>query len=413
MRRRIAAIAVQRSFLGAEPALRPLELHNGLAQGHVFHDFDHGRHTVHVAGPVWIDAHVRSRQDLQQFCIRDIPGKRHRVFQLLFLDHLSKARQFRPSSDTGEINIAASRVFDSQGHSEKNVQPILTVHHPDIPDEVTLAMLPGRIRWNRFERFRTRAVAHNKDVLCAYASARHGDLSVAVVGGDHNITAAKRALLQPQLHFVKEVLLPVLGQIQLRVHIVVIEDVLHTEQFEGERYQENIVRRIASLNHMKASAKVNPPRVEKLPKQRERIFTDVSPSAVSLFSDRMPIYVYSLKKFIAFFSTLTSGAQYNDLISSVAQRAGFFPYPEVHRNREVLHNDQNFLAHRNISPKATHTARLTRRASLLVPSEGWGSCSLAMANTVGNRSILSCPACAQSSIEQLSSRETTRLDRGR
>src|SRR4029077_3345863 len=174
------------------------------------------------------------------------------------------------------------------------IQSILTVHYSDVPHEVTLAILQGRIRPSRFKRLRTGAVAHNKDVVCAYTSARHGDLSVAVVGTHYNVTAAKRALLQPQLHSVKKVPFPILGQIQLRVHIVVVEYVFHAQQFEGECHQENIVRRIATLNHMKATPKVNPPRVQKLPKQSAGVFANVSPKAMSLFNHWMPINVHSV-----------------------------------------------------------------------------------------------------------------------
>src|SRR5205807_564095 len=71
----INPIAVQRCFLGAEPALRSFELHDGLAQCHVFHNLDHGRKTIHLAGLVWINTHLCSRENLNKLCVGNISSK--------------------------------------------------------------------------------------------------------------------------------------------------------------------------------------------------------------------------------------------------------------------------------------------------------------------------------------------------
>ncbi len=67
----------------------PVELYDGLAQGHVFHDFDHGGHNApHLAGRVRI--HHMSRVPGSPAAPRlGQTGERHHVFELLFLEPVS------------------------------------------------------------------------------------------------------------------------------------------------------------------------------------------------------------------------------------------------------------------------------------------------------------------------------------
>lgn len=83
--------------------------------------------------------------------------------------------------------------------------------------------------------------------------------------------------------------------------------------------------------------------------------------------------------------------------------------------REVYGQDFTWCQPRETSlfPKGTCTTQLARKASLPVPSEESESCSLALANSAGSKSNPSDPACAQSSIEQLSLQESNSLDRDR
>src|SRR5215469_4747521 len=66
IRYRVSPVAVQGRFLGAEPTLSAFELHNGLAQRHVFHNFVHGRDTIHLTRFVRINAHVCCRENLYE-----------------------------------------------------------------------------------------------------------------------------------------------------------------------------------------------------------------------------------------------------------------------------------------------------------------------------------------------------------
>ena len=51
-----------------------------------------------------------------------------------------------------------------------------------------------------------------------------------------------------------------------------VENVLNPQELERQRNQENVVGRIAALNDMKSASQIDPPRVQKLPKQRAAVF---------------------------------------------------------------------------------------------------------------------------------------------
>src|ERR1039457_5018052 len=101
---------------------------------------------------------------------------------------------------------------------------------------------------------------------------------------------------------------------------------------------------------MESTPKVNPPRIQKLPKQSVGIFAKVSPGPISLCRRGMPINMHSVEEFIASLNTLTSRAQNGHYISRLPQGTGFLPYPEVHGNRQVLHNNQDLPGHRDLAP---------------------------------------------------------------
>jgi hypothetical protein len=68
-------------------------------------------------------------------------------------------------------------------------------------------------------------------------------------------------LFQPNLCLVKEVPLFIFGEVQFRVYVVMVKDVLDAKELEGEGDKENIVGRVTSLDHMKSTPKINPPGV--------------------------------------------------------------------------------------------------------------------------------------------------------
>src|SRR5580692_1010745 len=105
-----------------------------------------------------------------------------------------------------------------------------------------------------------------------------------------------------------------------------IEDVFHSQEFEREGDQKNIVGGITALNDMETVPKIDPPSVEELPKQRTAKFEEIPERTVSLFWHRVPIDVYPAKNFVAGSVALASGTQYGDVVTVRGQGQGFLPY---------------------------------------------------------------------------------------
>src|ERR1035441_7263863 len=162
------------------------------------------------------------------------------------------------------MNIATSRVLDVQRHIEQNVQSFLDTHCSDIAYQKTLAVLQ-RGNWrNRPKSTQVRSVTHYKYVIGGLTAPGNCQLPVTVIRRNHDVAETIRLLLQPHLDFVQRSLLLVFGEVQFGIRIVVVEDVFHPKQFEGQSNEEDIVRWVTTLNDMEAATKVNPPSIEKL-----------------------------------------------------------------------------------------------------------------------------------------------------
>src|ERR1700722_8742920 len=138
---------------------------------------------------------------------------------------------------------------------------------------------------------------------------------------------------------VKKIFAPIFGEVELRVHVVVIEDVFHPQQFEGQRNQENVVRGVAALNDLKAAPQINPPGKPELPEKRTEKFHQIFQWGAAFGGQRMAVDVHSLQKLVSLFISLAPGTKHSDLIAVGSQGAGFLPHASVERNRKVLHDD--------------------------------------------------------------------------
>src|SRR5271165_2734080 len=138
-------IGIQGCFLGAESTFFQIELHDGLAQGHVFHDLDHCGHVVHFAWLIRIDADIGCGENLQQLFVGNPSCEVEHIVETLILCHLPEVSQSRPTTYTSEMNITTSRLFDMQRHIKQDVKALLYAHGSDITDEVRLAVLQGRL----------------------------------------------------------------------------------------------------------------------------------------------------------------------------------------------------------------------------------------------------------------------------
>src|SRR5438445_10361140 len=95
----------------------------------------------------------------------------------------------------------------------------------------------------------------------------YGVVSVADIRHHNVFRKAVGHFFEPDLYLVKGILFFVFRKIQFRVCIVMIKDVFNPQKLKQERNKENIVWRVATLNDVESAAQIDPPRVDKLPKQ--------------------------------------------------------------------------------------------------------------------------------------------------
>src|SRR5271166_60622 len=122
-------------------------------------------------------------------------------------------------------------------------------------------MLQSRVRRNGFEGAPVGPITYNECIFRIHPASTHGQFSVGAVGRHHCIAEAKAQLFKPDLGLVEDSVLAIFRKIELRAHIVMVEDVLDPNKFEGQGDQENIVWRIAALDYMESASQIDPPRI--------------------------------------------------------------------------------------------------------------------------------------------------------
>jgi len=120
---------------------------------------------------------------------------------------------------------------------------------------------------------------------------------------------------------------------------MIIEDVFHAQEFEGERNQKNIVGGITALNDVKAVPKINPPSVEELPKQCAAELEEIPERTVPFSGHRVPIDVYPIENFVTCSVALASGTQYCDVVPVLVQGQGLLPHACIEGNRYVFNDN--------------------------------------------------------------------------
>jgi len=76
----IILAGIERCFLGTKPPLLRIELHNWLAESHIFHNLDHRRQIVHLTRAVRIHANISGRQYFDQVPIRNSSSEINGIF---------------------------------------------------------------------------------------------------------------------------------------------------------------------------------------------------------------------------------------------------------------------------------------------------------------------------------------------
>ena len=237
-----------------------------LAKRHVLHDLDHRGDVIHFTGFVRIDANVGCRQNLQELFIGNPAGEIKHVAELLVLQHFPQPGQSRPPADASEMNVATPQVFEVERHVQENVQTFLDADRPDVTDQVRLTEFESGIGLNRFKGLEIGPVSNNENVARIHASPGYSKVPVAGISGHDYVAETVRLLFEPDLGPVKEVFSFILGKVEFRVRIVMIEDVFHTQEFEREGDQKDIVGGITALNDVEIRAEYKSTKCRRTPK---------------------------------------------------------------------------------------------------------------------------------------------------
>src|ERR1039458_5209023 len=161
-----------------------------------------------------------------------------------------------------------------------------------------LSVLQGRFRWHGLESFQVRPVPNHKDVVWTKPASGNCEFLVAQVRCHDDVTEAVREPLQGHLAPIKKVFPSVLRDVQLGVGVVMIKDVLDTQELERQRDEENIVRRVTTLNDLKSVPQVDPPTEQDFPKQRAGEFNQIAQGTIPLRRRRMTVNMNAVKDFV-------------------------------------------------------------------------------------------------------------------
>src|SRR5262245_21075743 len=126
---------------------------------------------------------------------------------------------------------------------------------------------------------------------------------------------------------------------------MMIENILHAEKLEWQGHQEDIVRRIASLQDMEPVTQEDPPGIEELPEKGGAVLPQIPHRAIAFTGHGMAIDMHPIDQFVAPLVAFAARAQNGYLVALLEERAGFLPDPRVERDRKILDDDQDFPFH--------------------------------------------------------------------
>src|SRR5258708_20497668 len=152
-----------------------------------------------------------------------------------------------------------------------------------------------------------------------------------------------------------------------------VKDVFHSEYLKRQGHEEDVVGRIASLNHVKSARQEDPPRVQEFPEERPTIFPEIAEGSVPFFRHRVPVDVNPFQHLILAVA-LAPRREHRHFVPTLIKRAHLLPHTAVKGHGEVLYDDQNFPFHECAIARATCRVRPARTTWLPVPSAGSESC---------------------------------------
>lgn len=122
---------------------------------------------------------------------------------------------------------------------------------------------------------------------------------------------------------------------------MVVKNVSHSEDLERKRDQENVVRWIATLNHVESASQKDPPGIQKLPKQCGAIFVQIPKGSVPLLRHRVPVDMNTVNDLVLAREPLSARTQHGHVVAVRVQRSGFLPHTRVKRNRQVFYDNKD------------------------------------------------------------------------
>src|SRR5580704_1326533 len=96
---------------------------------------------------------------------------------------------------------------------------------------------------------------------------------------------------------------------------------------------------------MEAVSQIDPPHIQKLPKQRPAVFPQVPKCAISLLRHRVSVDTDPLDNLVSLFCPLAARAQHGDLISGLIKGTGLVQYARIVRDGLVLDDNEDFFLH--------------------------------------------------------------------
>ena len=251
----------------------------------------------------------------------------------------------------GEGDVAAPELVDDlAGGPDRQIDPVLRAHHPDIGHQVpTAAPHLGGLRTSRHAP-RVGAGSDHRHQLGCLAPSPTGDRGVRLVGRRDPVGGTERHPLQElQAHVRGSPLVMEARAVELRAQVVVVEHearAVSPTQHPGDRPED--VGRVARLHDVERSATAPGPQHQACGRGERVGVLGHEPGCRAARRVRPVGVDLDVVEHSVGHRVLPGGTDHRDVPPGVAQRLALEPHPTIERNRQVLDDDE----HSRLSPLA-------------------------------------------------------------
>ena len=229
---------------------------------------------------------------------------------------------------------------------DQEVEPLLLADHPHVADEVACAALQLRPRRTQPKRIELRSGADHEHVLGRLAAAGARDRGVAVVGGDRDVGGAEVQPLEQPHRPPERPAAAVLGLVELRADVVVVEDVAHPPGPQRPGDQEQRSGRVAAVQDVDPALAPHPVGEAQLVAERGAVFAQVVPNpADAVGAQRVAVDVHPVEHLVFGLAAAAGRADHRDRVAGADERGRLRPDPPVEGHRQVLHDDEHTPRH--------------------------------------------------------------------